>query len=136
PQLAGALAAPVAGLELPAVTRADQPFTVDETVGDPAAIVRALVVDDDQPAARQPRDCHRAGTEPRGDHRPDREVGDVVDLGSATIRMIRIVAKLVEEQRGHRGHAATLLGRSDSRARWRDRRARVTVSTHDRRDPG
>lgn len=63
-----------------------------EAVADEAAVVRALVVDHHERAAREPRDRDRAGPVAGGDQPADRDV-DVVDLWPP---VVRVVAKLVE----------------------------------------
>ena len=81
------------------MARAHQALAVDESVGDPAAVVRALVGDHDQPPAAQPRDRDPPGADPRRQDGPGRQVagqpaargaGRPGQLGQANIRIVRI----------------------------------------------
>jgi len=95
------------------VASAHDDIAVDEAVGDPAAVVRADIVDDDQPAAREPADRDLACAGARREQRTDRnriEI-EVFHLGA---RVARVVAELVEKLRGDRAHAPNMHAGSDS----------------------
>ena len=80
---------------------AHQPVAVDEAVGDPPAVVRALVVDDDQPPARQARHRNRLRSDPRSHDRTDRHEPDLGQLGRT---VVGVIPKNVKELGGQRAH--------------------------------
>ena len=80
---------------------AHQAVAVDEAIGDAAAVVRALVVDDDQPPARQARHRNRLRPDPRAHDRTDRHEPDLCQLGRA---VIGVITKDVKELGGQRAH--------------------------------
>jgi hypothetical protein len=92
------------------VPRADEQLALDVAVTDLAAVVRALVVDDDHGAALEPRHCDGARTITRRDDAPDRHEAELVQLRPA---VVRVVAQLVEELRVDGTHHATLREGSD-----------------------
>src|ERR1041384_6701355 len=113
------------------MARAHQALTVDESVGDPAAVVRAFIGNHHQPPAAQSRDRDPPGTDARGQHGPGRQLTHQPappgarcpkELRQAIVRSIqrsiRVVAELVEAPGGQRGHGATLRPRSDSTSAW------------------
>jgi len=83
------------------VACAHELFAVDEAIGDPAAVVRAPIVDDNQPPALEPRHGHRTRTVARAHHRADRHV----DVRDARRAVVRVVAQDVEELGSHGGHS-------------------------------
>lgn len=89
---------------------ADELLALDVAVADPAAVVRALVGDDDQLAGPQACDRHRAGTIARGHDLADLDERQLVQLRPT---VVRVVAQLVENLRVDRPHGATLRNPSD-----------------------
>lgn len=107
--LANARARAAARFELPAVARAHQPLARDETVTDPAAVVRALVLHDHDPAALEPRYRDRSRPVARAHDPPDRHV-DPPGLVEAQVGELRhpivgVIAKLVDQLCAKRAHA-------------------------------
>src|SRR5262245_46469959 len=58
------------------MARAHQLLSLDESIGDPAAVVGAFVVHDDQPAAPQARHRDPTRADARRHHCADRELTD------------------------------------------------------------
>lgn len=85
------------------MTRAYEALAVDKAVADPAAVVRADVIDDDEHAAAQPRDRDRTGAISRCDHHPR---GDIDDLRERRSTVVGVVPELVEDLRADGGHTA------------------------------
>lgn len=104
-ELADALAATVAGNELPAVPRADQAVALDEAITDPATIVRTLVVDDDQRATRQPRDRDRTRAISGGDDATDRHEAQLVKLWPAVVGVVPELVENLRVEGSHQTHA-------------------------------
>jgi hypothetical protein len=73
---------------------AHQVLTVDEAIRDPTTVVRARVVDDDQPAAEQASDRHLSRTIARRDHHAARDDAEVPERRHT---VVRIVAELVDQ---------------------------------------
>jgi hypothetical protein len=84
-----------ADLELPAVAVADQALAIDEAIADPAAIVRALVRDDDDATALESRHGDRPCPIAGADHPPDRHIDFYVELGQLGDPVVRVVPELV-----------------------------------------
>lgn len=112
------VAGAVADFELPAVARAHEPFAIDEAIGDPAAVVWAAIVDHHEPAAAEPGDCDGTAVVTSRDHGADLD-GPDIELGDVDPAVVGVKAKLVEELRGDRAHAATVANASDTAGtRW------------------
>lgn len=89
------------------MTRADDQVALDETVADPATIVRALVFDDDELAASEARDRDGASTVPRCDNGTDGHETELVQLRSTIIGVVpELVDQLVNHQCFDRAHAS------------------------------
>ena len=65
-------------------------LALDEAVGDAPAVVGAAIVDDDEPAAREPGDRHGACPDPGPNQRADRHERELGRLGQ-----IRVLSQLV-----------------------------------------
>jgi len=83
------------------VPRAHQTVSVDEAIRDSPTVVRALVVDDDQPSARQAGHRNRLRSDPRSHDGADRHEPDLRQLGRA---VVGVVSKDVKELGGQRAH--------------------------------
>ena len=83
-----AFAAAVARDELPAVPRAYQRIAIDVAVADATAIVRARIVDDDEPAALEPGDRDLAGAIARSDDRADGDEAHFVQLRPTVVGVV------------------------------------------------
>ena len=93
--------------------RAHQPLALDVAIGDPAAVVRALVRDHDQPARAEPSDRDRARAIAGREDLANAQGPQLVQL-RATV--VRVVAQLVEDLRLDRAHDLATVGHpSDSR---------------------
>lgn len=119
---ARALAATVARAQLPAVARAHEQLALDVAIADQAAVVRAVVVDDDERATLEPRDRDRARAVACGDDAADGHEADLVQLRTA---VVGVVAEDVEQLGMKARHPAKLRRGSDTadRRRTRDRSA-------------
>ena len=114
PQLASALTATADDLELPAVPGANQAISIDKSVGNPPAVVRAFVANHDEPPAAEPRDTDPLGALARRDDLAglDATREHVADLRHP---IIGVIAELVMQPCGERAHPPTLRPGSDRR---------------------
>ncbi len=85
-------------------------LALDVAVADPAAIVRALVLDDHQGPALEPGDRDRARAVAGRDDATDRHESDLVQLRPP---VVRVVAEHIEDLRVNSAHDTTLGGWSD-----------------------
>lgn len=102
------------------MARAHEQLALDVAVADQAAVVRAVVVDDDERATLEPRDRDRARAVACGDDAPDRYEADLVELRTA---VVGVVAEDVEQLGMEALHPAKLRGGSDTPA-WAEPAAR------------
>lgn len=82
---------------------ADQPLAGDEAVADPAAIVRARILDDDDPAALEAGHGDIGGAIPGPDDPADRDV-DRAHIHQLRNPVVGVVAQLVDHLRLDRAH--------------------------------
>ena len=73
--------------------RTDKVIALDVTVADPTAIVRTRIVDDDELAAIQARDRHRARAVASCDDGSERHEADLRELRPT---VVGVIAQLVE----------------------------------------
>jgi hypothetical protein len=83
------------------VPRTDETLPFDEAIADATAVVRALIIDDDQRSAREPSNRDRASAIASRDDAPHRHEPELVELRAA---VVRVVAQLVENLRVDRSH--------------------------------
>ena len=102
------------------MTRAHEALAIDEAVADPAAVVRASIVDHDELTAPESRDRELTSAIAR---RHDRTNRDVPDFGEREPTVVRVVAQLVEHTCMDRTHATNVGRPSDSASASRVRNA-------------
>lgn len=100
------------------MARAHDQVTVDETIADATTVVRALVLDDHEPAASEASDRDRTGTIASRDDRPDRHEAELVQLRPTIVGVVaELFDQLVDHQCFDRAHRVSLGGWSDVQTR-------------------
>lgn len=106
-------------IELPAVSGADNPISLDKPVADAAAIVWTVVCNDDQPAALESSHRHRLGAAASGHDRADGDiatVGSQIEGGQLCSPVIGIIAQLIDNLCLERAHPPTVRAPPDTDA--------------------